>query len=457
MDVDIPHYGNQGTSPLTQALTNSGFSGWLKLSSHSQNAFYKLLALGLTYHFNQSSLAEFKNLDLVWQKNARNVRNVWYQYQGQERALENPEFLRALGNALIEDLRPQIGPESPMPKSWFSEIAAGKAIDKNLTEQYLSFLGPLNIALICYEWTVSGQLLPAKYISADSNKPQVYVTLASEADAYYLLFHSTYSRKGYKLGYPYYTKGEVGDIPSVTAAARATSTEANQTCIQQEGEIIQLLASLLAKYGPQQLPPEAQPQQIRLKELIGSVTSLVRTCGCTLQLDTPEIARLTHIPDVPVVDTQPVKPHDCTNCESYPEAGQMLSQLGLNHVGEYFHYQCLYNYICALPDPVKSVPCPRCGKELSESTVEAVAPWVTEERRRQKNQAYTAVAIASQGTNCPNCLRTYVGAGFNYACGVIVCLSCAVRTSANTCPFCQAFLTEDESRRITIEYSRTYR
>ena len=450
MDIDIPRYESKGSSALTQSLLSSGFSGWFRLSSRSHNAFYKLLALGLTYHFSQSSIPEFQSLDLVWQKNARNVRNVWYQYGDQ--ALENPEFLTALGNALIEDLRPKFGPESPLPKRWFSEIAAGKAMDKTLTEQYLAFLGPLSIALVCYEWTASGQLFPAKYISADSNNPQVYVTLANEADAYYLLIHSTFTSAGYKLGYPFFTKGDVSNIPNVTAVVRAASTEAYQTCIQQEGEIILILTSLFANYGPQQLPPEAQEQQIRLKELIGSVTSIARTCGCTLQLGTPEIAQLTLVPSAPAVDAQPLKPHDWTNCESYPDGSLMLS-----HLGESFHYQCLYNYICKLPDPATSVLCPRCGKELSEPTVEAAAPWVIVERKRRKDQQHQSysVASASESTQCRSCSRTYVGAGFNYACGAMVCFSCAVKPSGGTCPFCEAFLTDDESRRIQILYSKT--
>lgn len=245
----------------------------------------------------------------------------------------------------------------------------------------------------------------------------------------------------------------MSNIPNVTAVVRATSTEASQTCIQQEGEIILLLTSLLTKYGPQQLPPEAQAQQIRLKELVASVTSLARTCGCSLQLDTPEIAQLALIPDAPVMDTQPLKPHDWTNCESYPEAGYMLS-----HLGECFHNKCLYDYICTLPDPATSVLCPHCGKELPEDIVEAAAPWAIQERKKrhnQQHQAYT-LASASQGSQCASCGTPYVGAGFNYACGVMVCFTCAVKTSGNTCPFCTAFLTEDESRRITILYSKTF-
>ena len=454
MEGDIPRYGATPTSPLTQALKASNFSGWYMLSVNSPNAFYKLVALGLALHFNQTSKAEFQYLDKMWGVKASNVRTVWCRNPGDEK-FENPAFFEALGNALIEDLKVAYGPGSRLPKAWFSEIAAGKVMDKNQFDVYRSFLGHLNVALIWYEWTGSGQLLPAKYVSATSNDPQVYVTLASEGSAHYLLFHTDLNSGQYKLGYPFYTKGEADSrIPSLQVVERPSEGEATQACILQEGEIIQLVASLWVTYGPQQLPVEAQAQQTRLRELIGSVTQLAKTCGCPLKLDTPEMARITSIQQIQPT-TEPERPlyHDWTNCESFPEAGSML-----NHLGEGFHYQCLFNYINTLPDPYTSVLCPRCHRELPDDTVEAVAPLVTEERRRRPrvgtidhHQGGSTLPApgSTQVSRCPHCNGVPRGPWFTYACGAFACSSCAFRDTRGMCPFCNCPYTEDEALRIT--------
>lgn len=450
MEGDIPLYGTDPTSPLTQALKASNFSGWYMLNAHSPNAFYKLLALGLALHFNKTSVSEFQHLEKMWGEKAFNVRSVWARNPG-DRKFQDPGFFTALGDALIADLRIAFGPESRPPKAWFGEIAAGKVIDKTLFDVYNSFLGHLSLALIWYEWTGSGQLHPTKYVSATSRNPQVYVTLASEGNTHYLLFHTALHSGQYKLGYPFYTKGEVDQtIPSLQAAARQSEGEATQACMLQEGEIILLVTNLLATYGPQQLPIEAQPLQSRLRELIGSVTQLAKVCGCPLQLNTPEIARITSIQQV---ETQPERPqyHDWTNCESFPEAGSML-----NHLGENFHPQCLFNYISTLPDPATSSPCPRCGRELPDSLVQVAAPEVIREKIRRKGEKIPVFKhISMQQISCQLCNVTTRGNLFNYACGAVACTTCALRDTHGICPFCNALYTDDESRRLHQVYMRT--
>lgn len=380
---DIPVYEEAETSPLTQVLKANHFKGWYKLSSLSNCAFYKLLSLGLTTHFT-ANFAGADYLRKLWERQVKGVKYVWEGYQTNEKFI-NPQFWTDMGSAIIEDLRMNFG-----SKQWFTEIAAGKIIDKNQKDIYASFLGYLGVALVWYELRSNGQVRALPFISASQGSPQVYITLATEGNMLYLLFHSSFNSAQYQEGYPFYTQSPTDPkITNVEGGIRPNDSEAKAECLRTQAAAITLLAEMLHTFGPKPLPLEAAAHQTHLKELIGTITQLAKACDCELKLNTPEMERVLTVQTAPDVFQQAVPQyHDYSNCESFPDFGYTV-----NHLGEVFHPQCLATYISQLQDAAASVLCPRCGKELPDDLVKAVAPQVFAERARRK----IIVTVANRG------------------------------------------------------------
>ena len=397
---DVPRYEEAESSPLTQVLKANQFSGWYKLSSLSNCAFYKLLSIGLATHF-EANFAGADYLRKQWEKHVPRVKQVW-ESDPTNHKFENPQFWDTIGNALIEDLRVMFG-----VKPWFPEVAAGKIVDKNQKDIYTSFLGYLGVALVWYEMRSNGQVRALPFISASQGFPQVYITLATEGNMLYLLFHSNFNPRQYQEGYPFFTQSPTDPkIANVDSSIRSNDSDAKDECLRKQAEVITLLAEMLYTFGPKPLPLEAAAHQTRLRELIGTVTQLAKACNCELKLRTQEMDQVLTVQTAPDVFQQAVPQyHDCSNCESFPDCGPMV-----DHLGEQFHAQCLASYIGQLPDPVNSVLCPRCGKELPDHLVGTVAPQVIAERGRRKKVSTMVVRASTvqPGQNPPNFMPSQV-------------------------------------------------
>jgi len=389
--MDIPLYETKATSPLTEVLVAKGFSGWYKLDSSSEFAFCKLLSLGLTTHFDISaaSFAGAEYLKKLWSTRTQCVSRVWESYSSDQK-FSSPEFWTSMGRAMVEDLA-----MSFRAKTWFNEITAGRILDKGQEDLYKKFLGYIGMSLVWYEWRSNGQVRATPYMSASPNFPQVYITLATEGNLLYLLFHSSFNPSmQYQEGYPYYTKSERDPkIPSLEGVAPSSTGDVKLECIQRQMEVITLLAEMMVKFGLAQLPVEAAADQTRLRDLVGTVTQLVKVCGFDFNPKTPSMESILKVQIVPD-SSEPAVPdyHDCSNCESFPNCGPEV-----NHLGELFHTQCLAYYISQQPDPVTSVLCPRCGRELPDTLVEAVAPHIIAQRKQRVNVHYTAVKGSTIG------------------------------------------------------------
>ena len=490
--MDIPVYEEAASSPLTQVLKEKGFLGWHKFSNGADFAFYKLLACGLTHHFNSSfPFAEY--LNKKWFERLPQLRAFCGTGLGKEQ-FSTPQLWNTLGQNLIADLRLAFG-----TKPWFREMASGKVIDKNLRDVYVSFLSHIGVSLIWYECRSNGQVRANTYISATAKDPQVYVAMATEGDMLYLLFHSAFSSSEYKEGFPFYTTGAADpNIPSIESySASQSSSEASSFCLQQQSQIITLLTQLMCKCTPFPLPPSAASEQTQLKLLLSNVNQLIRTSSLPIPpLESPEIEQIIYIQKEAIAENMDAKPsfHDCSNCEKWPEYGAC----DVNHLGEQFHSQCLRMYVLQLQDPKSEIPCPRCQHPLPDPLVEIVAPEIIAEKKRLQNDIYTkkkgftyAVQYggnadfpspgsnmgqvsaypaynssrqlptpppAASGSPCPQCNAGIVMQWFYYDCGNAVCALCASRNRSSyaNCPFCHQPLSSSEENRLADAYSKSF-